>query len=83
MKILVTGGSGFIGTNLIDLLNMCPNCEVANFDNSEPRNHNQRRFWKKGDILNLEQLEQTFREFKPEILIQLELIMFYIVYQGN
>ena len=36
-KILVTGGSGFIGTNLVDSL-CSKNHEVLNFDIKEPKN---------------------------------------------
>ena len=43
-KILVTGGSGFIGCNLIELLNKL-DYEVLNIDDLSPRNSKLSKYW--------------------------------------
>ena len=65
-KILVTGGSGFIGTNLIDSLED-EKCEILNLDIVSPRNKKHTCYWKYVDICNLDQLksEINFFSFPP------------------
>ena len=69
MKMLVTGGAGFIGSNFIHyILNKYPDYEVINFDKltyagnlenlKELEDHPNYRFVK-GDILNSEMLEHV------------------------
>ncbi len=69
MKILVTGGAGFIGANFIRyILNKYPHYSVVNYDKltyagnlenlKEIENHPNYKFVK-GDILNLELLEHV------------------------
>ena len=70
MKIIVTGGSGFIGTNLIQRL-INDKIDVLNIDKNPPRNVSHTLVWLKGDICNFEFLEKTFSEFQPEIVIHL------------
>jgi nucleoside-diphosphate-sugar epimerase len=40
MKIALIGGSGFVGTNLIDLLHQCPDNQILNIDKSPSRKYN-------------------------------------------
>ncbi len=69
-KILVTGGSGFIGTNVVD--DLCSkNHEVLNFDTKKPRNKTYTKNWVKGDILNKEALLACFTSFNPDYVIHL------------
>jgi nucleoside-diphosphate-sugar epimerase len=67
-KILVTGGSGFIGTNLVAYLSS-KNNEVLNYDICKPRNQSFLKNWIKGDILNREELLSCFNDFNPEYVI--------------
>lgn len=69
-KILVTGGSGFIGTNLVDYL-CSKNHEVLNFDIKEPKNKAYLKNWTKGNILNKEVLLSAFKSFNPDYVIHL------------
>ncbi len=69
-KILVTGGSGFIGSNLVEYLSNNNN-EVLNYDICEPRNKLFSKNWIKGDILNKEELLLCFKNFNPEYVIHL------------
>jgi GlcNAc-P-P-Und epimerase len=71
MKILVTGGSGFIGTNLIKKLLEEDGIDIKNIDIKAPRNEAQHSNWVNCDICNFELLEQTFRKFQPKIVIHL------------
>ena len=57
MKILVTGGSGFIGSHLAEKL-LEKNHNVTIFDVSEPKYNSDAHFIK-GDILSLEQIKEA------------------------
>lgn len=70
IKILVTGGSGFIGTNLIDLLEKS-DCKIFNYDISEPRNLNHILYWSRVDILDKEILFSKLLNDKPDYIIHL------------
>jgi nucleoside-diphosphate-sugar epimerase len=69
-KILVTGGSGFIGTNLIASL-LADNYEVLNLDKVAPRNSAQHAVWQQVDILDYDNLRKAVVAFSPEAIIHL------------
>jgi nucleoside-diphosphate-sugar epimerase len=69
-RIIVTGGSGFIGTNLVEYF-CSKNHEVINFDIKEPKNKQFHKNWIKGDILNKDQLLSCFKGFNPDYVVHL------------
>jgi nucleoside-diphosphate-sugar epimerase len=71
MRILVTGGSGFIGTNLMDTLISDGQAAVRNVDIAMPFKNSHVPFWKKTNILEKNSLTATFRDFCPDIVIHL------------
>jgi GlcNAc-P-P-Und epimerase len=69
-KILCTGGSGFIGTHLIDSL-LAKGIEVINIDIAKPKKQAHNVYWHECNILDLDTLVKTFREFQPSHIIHL------------
>jgi nucleoside-diphosphate-sugar epimerase len=70
MKVLITGGSGFIGTNLVtDLLQK--GIEFINIDWNAPLNPEHALFWKECDIMDLNSVQEIFSSFQPSVVIHL------------
>lgn len=70
-KFLVTGSSGFIGTNVMDFLRKSEKYEVLGIDNVAPKNPEHTRLWKKIDICDRASLVQTVTDFRPDYVIHL------------
>ena len=70
MKILVTGGAGFIGSNVVDALIEGGHevTVVDNLSNGKEENLNPEIRFYNVDLLDTESLELVFREFKPDIV---------------
>lgn len=71
MRILVTGGSGFIGTNLVEDLVAGGGSEVVNIDICAPLCAMQSSMWNDCDILDGDRLAGLFHTFKPDYVIHL------------
>ena len=76
MKILVTGGAGFIGSNFI--LNFIENHQILNYDlityagsnnNLDSIENHKNYTFQKGDIKNHVLLDQVINEFAPDSII--------------
>jgi GlcNAc-P-P-Und epimerase len=69
-RVLVTGGSGFIGTNLIDHL-ATMGAETINLDTAPPRNAAQQALWSRCDLRATAELTDAVRSFNPHWLIHM------------
>ena len=69
-RILITGGSGFIGTHFVNLL-LNKNVEILNVDIQKPKIDSLHAFWKQCDIKNFNKLLNIFSEFSPTHVLHL------------
>ena len=69
MKILITGASGFIGTNLLESLRKDFN--VINVDFRAPRNKEHIGYWQDVDIVDFNSLYKVATDFNPDYIVHL------------
>jgi nucleoside-diphosphate-sugar epimerase len=69
-RFLVTGGSGFIGTNLIDVL-LERHIHLTNLDINPPKKGQHQTYWQKCDILDFDSTWKHFERFQPTHIIHL------------
>lgn len=70
MKILLTGASGFIGTNLLEDF-IREGYKVLNLDFNKPKIKERENVWKNVDITDYETFEKTVLEFDPDYIVHL------------
>lgn len=70
MRILITGGSGFIGTNVIEAFSNNANA-ILNYSIHPPLNPAQALHWRAGNILDPKATTAAFREFQPDRVLHL------------
>lgn len=70
MRVIVTGGSGFIGTNLVDRL-VKLNFEVLSLDIKLPQIQSHKSIYRNIDIRNLNKLHDVVANFDPHYFFHL------------
>lgn len=69
-NILVTGGSGFVGTNLVEYY-AALGCNVMNIDIATPRNSAHLKYWEKVDICDSSSLRKIVLDFSPNVIFHM------------
>ena len=70
MRILVTGGSGFIGKNYVDHA-LAKGCEVLNIDIKPPIKKTHQSYYTECDIMDYDRLKRIINDFKPNYVVHL------------
>ncbi len=69
-KILITGGSGFIGTNLVDYY-IKQGWTVKNIDVKAPKHPQANDVWERCDITDYEAIHTCIQSFQPDYIVHL------------
>ena len=69
-RIIITGGSGFIGTNLCEHL-INKNYDFINLDINPPKISNHYEYWREIDIRNKQQLLDIIKVYQPTHIVNL------------
>lgn len=69
-KILITGASGFIGTNLLEYFSG-KGYGVFNLDIKEPKIPERKDVWNKVDITNYNEFEMAVLKYNPDYIVHL------------
>lgn len=70
-KILITGGSGFIGTNLINHFLNTKKYSILSIDINQPKIESHKYLWKQVDICDAILLKEIIKGFQPDYVIHL------------
>jgi nucleoside-diphosphate-sugar epimerase len=70
MRILITGGSGFIGTSLVEHFIELSR-QFTNLDIRAPHKSSHQNYWQKSDILDTENVFLKFKAFQPTHVVHL------------
>ncbi len=66
-RVLITGGSGFIGTNLVEFY-WRAGADVVNLDIAAPRNSEHTHLWREVDIRRRDDVMRALSEIRPAIV---------------
>lgn len=69
-NVLITGGSGFIGTNLVEHYTRLGD-RVVNVDIAAPRNEAHSHYWTQLDIRDICSLQAVVEEFSPNLIFHM------------
>lgn len=69
-KILLTGASGFIGTNLLEKF-LKDGFDVINIDFKKPKKENHIKYWKNIDITNFLLFKECVENYVPDYIVHL------------
>jgi nucleoside-diphosphate-sugar epimerase len=69
-RVIVTGGSGFIGTNAVTSF-LSAGHDVLNLDIKEPQNREHDEVFQRVDILDMPALSEAFKSFAPTQVVHL------------
>ena len=69
-KVFITGGSGFIGTNLVQYF-LDRDMRVLNYDIRPPRNKLHADYWHRADILDRSALLKAVQDFNPDYIFHM------------
>ena len=69
-RVLVTGGSGFIGTNIMQYF-ISNEIEARNFDINPPINSEHSSLWEEVDIVNFDLLKSKIANYEPTHILHL------------
>jgi len=70
IRLLITGASGFIGTNAVDAA-LKQGFEVLNFDIKPPQKQSHQKLWREVDIRDYLLLKQELTDFNPTHILHL------------
>ena len=70
VNIIITGGSGFIGTNVIEWL-IKNGYNFINIDINPPKIHHHQKYWKQIDIRDEDSLKKIIADYSPSHILNL------------
>ncbi|WP_109695011.1 NAD-dependent epimerase/dehydratase family protein [Chitinophaga deserti] len=70
-NILIIGGSGFIGTNLVDFYLHQEGYNILNLDSAPPRNPAHAAIWQKADLMDKAGIKAAITGFDPDFVFHM------------
>lgn len=67
-RVFISGGSGFIGTNLVEYFSAA-GFTILNFDTVSPRNAAHTLYWRRGNICDPGAIQAAIADFRPNVIL--------------